>query len=447
MKAENDEAVLLGKQVSDLQTGVEVGSNSLSGRLFYNEGWPNGPLEGPGYYLALAFESEDWTQYDSVKVGLDPSVETGLVEIIDDPDKNGVFKVSSSTTQKFVVEATKGEDTVRKEYSLRDLLRGFVSTPNMANQTCLVGNSSAVSVAVTQSGVQLTDNVEGFATNYTGVISGSADEHVVENDPDNTKKYYIGFEVDDGFITDGSVTHVYISALDASNNSLFGGAFSVNQLQTNRKVALQVGETSDLQSITPEDVKAIVVSGEYVTTTSEGPRVKCTYTANIVTPTTVVVPDSLVTTPNMVAQTCAYPAQQTVTVTQSSIALQDNVNGYGEEFTGTISGQVHGYVDPNEETQYRIGFKLNEELIKSTSQIEFKLYDANNNEINLGSMMFSGSEIPANGYIAISVGSTNIGPADPEDIKSIVAEYVDFTDSEDVKFITVTYTTNLTKGS
>lgn len=285
VEAEDSGTELLGKAVSDLQTSIEVSDTAITGTLKYNEGWASGPLTGAGHFLALKFTSEDWSAYDSVKVGLSPSIETGLVEL--DSDHNGVFKITDKDTQVFVVEARKDASVVRTTYDLSGL--------------------------------------------------------VLEAEPQP------GFE---GFIS----------------------------------------------------------------------------------------------TPDMTAQTCAYPGNQTVDVTQSSITIQDNVNGYGEEFTGTISGQVYGYVDTLENTQYRLGFKIEEGLIKETSQIEFKLYDANNNEINLGSMMFAGSEMPANGYIAISAGSTNT-EIDPEDIKNIVAEYVDYTDTEDVKFITVTYTTNLTKGS
>lgn len=285
VEAEDSGTTILGKAVSDLQTSVEVSGTAITGTLKYNEGWASGPLAGAGNFLALKFTSEDWSAYDSVKVGLSPSVETGLVEL--DSDHNGVFKITDKDTQVFVVEARKDASVVRTTYDLSGL--------------------------------------------------------VLEAEPQP------GFE---GFIS----------------------------------------------------------------------------------------------TPDMTAQTCAYPGAQTVDVTQSSIALQDNVDGYGEEFTGTISGQVYGYVDALENTQYRLGFKIEEGLIKTTSQLGFKLYDANNNEINLGNMMFAGSEMPANGYIAISAGSTNTD-VNPEDIKSIVAEYVDYTDTEDVKFITVTYTTNLTKGS
>lgn len=42
----------------------------------------------------------------SVKVGLTPSEGTGLVEIIDDPDKNGIMKITNKATQKFKVVQT-----------------------------------------------------------------------------------------------------------------------------------------------------------------------------------------------------------------------------------------------------------------------------------------------------------------------------------------------------
>ncbi len=36
-------------------------------------------------------------------VGLEPSQGSGLVELINDPDKNGVFKITDKNTQKFKV--------------------------------------------------------------------------------------------------------------------------------------------------------------------------------------------------------------------------------------------------------------------------------------------------------------------------------------------------------
>lgn len=84
---------------------------------------------GPGYFIALQFGSQNWSQYDSVKVGLEPSEGSGLVEIIDDPDKNGVFKITSPSLQKFKIVAKKGANTVEKDYDLSDLV-GRLSKPD-----------------------------------------------------------------------------------------------------------------------------------------------------------------------------------------------------------------------------------------------------------------------------------------------------------------------------
>lgn len=63
---------------------------------------PSGPLSGDGYFIALKWEdpAEDVT---SLKVGILPSEGTGLVECIDDTDRNGVFKVTNKDKQKIVI--------------------------------------------------------------------------------------------------------------------------------------------------------------------------------------------------------------------------------------------------------------------------------------------------------------------------------------------------------
>lgn len=95
-----------------MQTGVTVLNNKIKGTLKFIEGGlaQSGPLAGDGYFLALKFESDDWSAYDSVKVGLVPSQGTGLVELINDPDKNGVFKITS-TSQKFKVVSGDKQNT------------------------------------------------------------------------------------------------------------------------------------------------------------------------------------------------------------------------------------------------------------------------------------------------------------------------------------------------
>lgn len=74
---------------------------------------------GDGYFLALKFNvPEDAT---SVKVGLSPSVSSGLVEIIDDPDKNGVFKVTDKSSQVFRIRTAYNGEVMNKDYRLSGL--------------------------------------------------------------------------------------------------------------------------------------------------------------------------------------------------------------------------------------------------------------------------------------------------------------------------------------
>ena len=60
---------------------------------------PAGPLAGSGYFLALKWSDPDETA-TSLKVGLVPSA-SGMEpqECIDDPDRNGVFKIADPATQ------------------------------------------------------------------------------------------------------------------------------------------------------------------------------------------------------------------------------------------------------------------------------------------------------------------------------------------------------------
>lgn len=84
----------------------------------------SGPLVsrwGEGYFLGLDFSDNTLTGLTSVKVGMDPSESSGLVELLGDPDLNGVFKITDKTAQKFVIEQTDGVFTKRQEFDLSDL--------------------------------------------------------------------------------------------------------------------------------------------------------------------------------------------------------------------------------------------------------------------------------------------------------------------------------------
>ncbi len=111
---------MFGTPVSDMQSNVVVADGKITGTL--NE-LTTGELPeywGAGHFLALKFTDLD-PNATSVKVGLDPSQSSGLVEIIDDPDKNGAFKITT-TTQKFKVVTTVGTDTKTQVFDLSELV-------------------------------------------------------------------------------------------------------------------------------------------------------------------------------------------------------------------------------------------------------------------------------------------------------------------------------------
>lgn len=111
-----------GTPLTDIQADVSVSGGKITGTSKYlSEGqlvtdW------GAGNFLALKFTNLD-ADATSVKVGLEPSAGSGLVEIIDDPDKDGVFKLSDEMNQKFVVVQSDGLYKRRQEFDLSELTR------------------------------------------------------------------------------------------------------------------------------------------------------------------------------------------------------------------------------------------------------------------------------------------------------------------------------------
>ena len=103
-----------------MQSNVAIANGAITGTLKYLSEGALVTRWGAGNFIGLKFNA-DWSEYSSVKVGLDPSYGDGLVEIIDDPDKNGAFKVTE-TTQKFVVQTTTvGGTTTTTKYDLSGL--------------------------------------------------------------------------------------------------------------------------------------------------------------------------------------------------------------------------------------------------------------------------------------------------------------------------------------
>lgn len=108
--------------VSDIQSDVTVSGNRISGTLKYLSG--DNPIVnewGEGHFIVLNLADNTYTGLTSVKVGMDPSMGSGLVELINDPDKNGVFKVSNDVVQVFKVVSTDGTHTLTQAFDLSGL--------------------------------------------------------------------------------------------------------------------------------------------------------------------------------------------------------------------------------------------------------------------------------------------------------------------------------------
>ena len=122
VEAENGSTTIFGRKVSTMQSGITVANGAITGTLKYlsDESNPLVAHWGAGNFMALKF-TDFGANLTSVKVGLDPSESSGLVEIINDPDKNGVFKVTNNVQQNFKVVATDGTKTVTNTYDLAGL--------------------------------------------------------------------------------------------------------------------------------------------------------------------------------------------------------------------------------------------------------------------------------------------------------------------------------------
>lgn len=120
VEAESGGTSIFGTSVSDIQTGVTVGEGAITGTLKYVSTGALATDWGAGNFIALKFSNID-DRATSVKVGLDPSQSSGLVELMGDPDMNGVFKITNKDTQKFKVVVTDGLNVAVKTYDLSGL--------------------------------------------------------------------------------------------------------------------------------------------------------------------------------------------------------------------------------------------------------------------------------------------------------------------------------------
>lgn len=112
---------MFGTLVSDMQTDVSVNGSRFSGTIKYLSEGALVDAWGAGHFLAIKV-SDIYEDATSVKVGMDPTAGSGLVEIINDPDKNGAFKITDKDTQVFKCVTSDGEHERVQTFNLSDLV-------------------------------------------------------------------------------------------------------------------------------------------------------------------------------------------------------------------------------------------------------------------------------------------------------------------------------------
>ena len=103
---EDQGTTIYGTAVSAIQkSDVAITGKKVTGTLKYLNSGTIASDWGAGNFLAIKFTNVD-PNATSVLVGLDPSQGSGLVELLGDPNMNGVFKITNKNTQKFVMVTT-----------------------------------------------------------------------------------------------------------------------------------------------------------------------------------------------------------------------------------------------------------------------------------------------------------------------------------------------------
>lgn len=118
---EADSVDMFGTLVGDMQENLAVTGNAITGTL---KNLTSGALVdawGEGHFMGLKFSTID-PAATSVMVGMEPSYGHGLVEILNDPDKDGAWKVTDKDEQKFVVETTTPAGKQTQKFDLTGLI-------------------------------------------------------------------------------------------------------------------------------------------------------------------------------------------------------------------------------------------------------------------------------------------------------------------------------------
>ena len=111
---------IYGYAPSDLQSDISVSGGAITGTLKYIDSGTLANDWGAGNFMYLKWSNID-SKANSIKVGLEPSAGTGMVECFSDSDRDGVFKVTNKNVQKFKIVVSNGEHSTVQTYDLSGL--------------------------------------------------------------------------------------------------------------------------------------------------------------------------------------------------------------------------------------------------------------------------------------------------------------------------------------
>lgn len=107
-----------GTAVQDMQTSISISGGKITGTLHKLTSGQLVTDWGEGYFLALKFTKVN-EAITSIKVGLRPSVSSGLVEL--DADMDGVFKITDKDNQVFVIQCSTADVSYNLVFDLSEL--------------------------------------------------------------------------------------------------------------------------------------------------------------------------------------------------------------------------------------------------------------------------------------------------------------------------------------
>lgn len=107
-----------GTKVSAMQADISISNGKVTGTLHELTSGQLVTDWGEGYFLALKFTKNN-ARITDIKVGLRPSVSSGLVSL--DADMDGVFKITNKDEQVFVMIVTDGVLSYEIDLDLSEL--------------------------------------------------------------------------------------------------------------------------------------------------------------------------------------------------------------------------------------------------------------------------------------------------------------------------------------